>query len=287
MRLLLFVFSFLLPEIAFAQEPVPGREAFASEVDRRLEVPAAEQQRYARRLAAALAEAGVAAPSVPIGEYFVLIDRSARVQALFLYWRSPEGTWQFIGAAPVSTGRPGEYEHFLTPLGVFEHTPANPDFRAEGTFNDLGIRGYGREGMRVFDFGWVSGVRTWDRDDLGRGPPRLGQLRLQMHATDPDYLEPLLGTRHSEGCIRIPATLDVFLDRHGILDAGYEQRARDGRDPRVLLEDREPTPTPGRWLVVVETQRGARPAWARPRQAAAPDRRRAPSTATTSSSSTC
>lgn len=239
---------------ALAEQPLPGAAAFAAEVDRRLELPAAEQKRYARRLAAALAEAGIVQPSVPWGEYFVLVDRSPRVQALLLYWRSPQARWQFIGASPVSTGLPGEFEHYLTPLGAFEHTPANPDFRAEGTLNALGIRGYGRKGMRVYDFGWVSGERTWDFGGEGR-------LRLQMHATDPERLEPLLGVRHSEGCVRIPATLNTFLDRHGILDAGYEARVREGRAPRVLRADREATATPGRWLVVIDSQRRARPAW--------------------------
>jgi hypothetical protein len=36
---------------------------------------------------------------------------------------------------------------------VFEHTLDNPDFRAEGTVNEFGIRGYGTKGMRIFDFG--------------------------------------------------------------------------------------------------------------------------------------
>jgi len=283
-KALLLLLGLSLPGAALAEEPAPGAPVFSAEVERRLQVPAAEQTRYARRLAAALAEAGIAAPSVPTGEYFVLVDRSARVQALFLYWRSAQGDWQLIGASPVSTGLPGEFEHYLTPLGAFEHTPANPDFRAEGTRNDLGIRGYGREGMRVYDFGWVSGERTWES---GERSGATGRLRLQMHATDPDYLEPLLGRRHSEGCIRIPATLNAFLDRHGILDAAYEARVREGRPPRVLLEDREPTATPGRWLVVIETKRSARPAWAVPRQPPAAARRRSPSTATTSSSSTC
>jgi len=276
----LLLFCLPLAGPALAEEPLPGAQAFAAEVDMRLEVPAAEQERYARRLAAALAEAGVVAPSVPAAEYFALVDRSPRVQAVFLYWRSAQGSWQFIGASPVSTGLPGEFEHFLTPLGVFEHTPANPDFRAEGTRNELGFRGYGREGMRVYDFGWVSGERTWDFGGEGK-------LRLQMHATDPERLEPRLGERHSEGCIRIPATLNTFLDRHGILDAGYEARAREGRAPRVLRADREPTTSPGRWLVVVDSQRRTRPAWSPRPQARAVARARPASSATTSSSSTC
>jgi hypothetical protein len=99
-----------------------------------------------------------------------------------IYWMSPERVFYFIGASPVSTGKPGRFDHFETPTGVFEHTVGNPDFRSEGTRNKLGIRGYGRKGIRVYDFGWQNAVRGW-----GRGGT--GVMRLQMHATDPDLLE--------------------------------------------------------------------------------------------------
>ena len=236
---------------AHALEPRPGPEAFAREVDLRLDLPAEVQAEYAQRLQAALAQAGIADPPA---QYFVLIDRSARVQAGFVYWRSPDAAWRFVGASPVSTGRPGEYQHFLTPLGVFAHSPKNMDFRAEGTPNALGILGYGRKGMRVYDFGWVPAERSW-------GTGGAGVLRLQMHATDPRLLEPQLGQSRSEGCVRIPATLNAFIDRYGLLDADYEAAARAGKAPWVLRADREPTPWPGRWLVIVDSQRDARPAW--------------------------
>jgi len=234
---------------AAAQDP--DSAAFVREVDRRLGVPAAEQEAYAHRLESALAQASVA-ESRP--QYYVLVDRSPRVQAAFIYWRAEDSSWRFIGASPVSTGRPGEFEHFLTPIGVFEHSLANLDFRAEGTRNANGILGYGRQGMRVFDFGWVRGERTW-------GQRGTGDMRLQMHATDPGLLEPLLGVWHSKGCIRIPATLDVFIDRHGLLDADYEAAVRAGQHFWELRADRKPTPWPGRWLVVVDSLRAARPAW--------------------------
>jgi hypothetical protein len=223
--------------------------AFEREVDRKLAVPAGEQAGYAGALRAALARAGkqTARP-----EFVLLVDRSPAVQAAFLY-RISEEDWRFIGASPVATGLPGAYEHFLTPLGVFEHSPANMDFRAEGTFNDLGVRGYGLKGMRVFDFGWVMGERGW-------GGGGMSPMRLQMHATDP-ALERLLGVAHSKGCIRIPAALDRFLDHHGILDADYERAAALGRHLSILLPDREPTPWAGRYLVIIDSARSTRPAW--------------------------
>ena len=246
----------LLPAAFSAWAQDPDSAAFAREVNKRLDVPAAEQAAYADRLEAALARAKIAAAEP---QYFVLIDRSPQVQAAFIYWRAADLSWRFIGASPVSTGRPGEYEHFLTPTGVFRHSLANLDFRAEGTRNANGVLGYGRKGMRVFDFGWVSARRTW-------GPRDMGVMRLQMHATDPDLLEPLLGMWHSKGCIRIPAALDVFIDRHGLLDADYEAAVRAGQHLWELREDRKPTPWPGRWLVIVDSLRGTRPAWSPPSQ---------------------
>ncbi len=235
------------PERAFDM-----RADFARDVTRRLKVPAAEQRAYGDALQAALAADGLDSLS---GEYVALVDRSANVQALFLYFRtSPAAGWRMIGAAPVSTGRPGEFDHFLTPLGVFEHTPDNMDYRAEGTMNQNGIRGYGRRDMRIFDLGWAEGERGW-----GKGG--VSQMRFQMHATDPDRLEPLLGIRHSKGCIRIPATLNVFLDHYGVLDAEYEALVDAGDSLWVLHSDRRVTPWAGRYIVVIDSERKTRPAW--------------------------
>lgn len=229
------------------------RDVFAHEVTRRLKVPAAEQRAYADRLQTALGEKVLGNLS---GEYVVLVDRNASVQALFIYFRAtPSHTWQMIGASPVATGRPGEFDHFITPLGVFEHTPANMDFRSEGTMNENHIRGYGKRDMRIFDLGWAQGERGW-----GKGG--MSQMRFQMHATDPDRLEPLLGIRHSKGCVRIPASLNIFLDHYGILDAEYMELVASGKSLWVLKSDRQVTPWAGRYIVVVDSGRKSRPAWA-------------------------
>ena len=228
------------------------REVFGREVTRRLHVPHADQRAYGERLQAALEEKGLGELA---GEYVILVDRAADVQALFIYFRAmPDEPWQMIGASPVSTGRPGQYDHFLTPLGVFEHTPANMDFRAEGTMNENNIRGYGRRDMRIYDLGWVDGERGW-----GKGG--VSPMRFQMHATDPDRLEPLLGIRHSKGCVRIPASLNAFIDHHGIIDAEYEARVAAGKSLWVLHPDRKVTPWAGRFVVVIDSERKTRPAW--------------------------
>ncbi|WP_459708429.1 L,D-transpeptidase [Paraburkholderia sp. 2C] len=228
------------------------RDLFAHDVARRLKIPPADQRVYGMQLESALDAHTLGNLS---GEYVVLVDRNPNVQALFIYFRAvPADDWQLIGASPVATGRPGQYDHFVTPLGVFEHTPDNMDFRAEGTMNANGIRGYGRHDLRIFDLGWAQAERGW-----GKGG--VSQMRFQMHATDPDKLEPLLGIRHSKGCVRIPAALNRFLDHYGILDAEYQDLIDSGRSLWVLHADRQITPWAGRFIVVVDSARKTRPAW--------------------------
>jgi len=228
---------------------------YKAQVTRRLNVPDAEQQDYGEILSKQLAYVVDEARS----QYVLIVDRNVFVQAAMIYWRDPDGGFHFIGASPVATGKPGQFDHFETPLGIFDHNIENLDFRAEGTLNENGIRGYGRKGMRVYDFGWHKSVRGW-------GPVIDGQrgesmMRLQMHATDPDRLERQLGRARSKGCIRIPASLNMFIDHYGILDADYEEAMAAGKKFWMLLPAREPTPWSGRYLVIVDTKRPARPVW--------------------------
>jgi hypothetical protein len=223
----------------------PQSKELAQQVTPQRQLAAQAQARYARRLDDALATAGV---RIERPRFVVLVDRDPGAQALLLFWGS-QGAWQLVGASPVSTGLPGRFDHFETPLGDFEHVVDNPDFRAEGTFNEFGIRGYGRKGARVYDFGWVTANKGWgDHEPMA--------MRLQMHATDPDRLEPRLGTAQSKGCIRISASLNTFIDRYAILDEDYEAKLAEGRRFWVLREDRMPTPWSGRHLVVVDSRLG-------------------------------
>ena len=249
-----FMLAFHASQAQDVQSGVGLAAAYHVEVDRRLEVPDAEFVGYGRLAESALAEAGVVLRGP---QYLVVVDRHPYVQALFLLRRSASGEWSGIGSSPVSTGMPGSFDHFETPLGVFAHSLANPDFRAEGTLNVNGIRGYGVKGMRVFDFGWQRVPKGW-------GDGKVIEMRLQMHATDPDTLEQRLGSAQSKGCIRIPATLNTFLDRRSILDADYLQSVREGRQLWVLRSDRQPVPEAGRYLVVVESAREDRPSWSPP-----------------------
>jgi hypothetical protein len=236
------------------QTPLDMTAIYARAIDKRLEVPAPVALYYAALLDEALTQAGlVALPD----QYLVLVDRSPQVQAVFMYWKGAGALAQLIGASPASTGRPGRFDYFETPVGVFAHSLDNLDFRAEGTTNENGIRGYGIKGMRVFDFGWQQAHRGW-------GDRKSSTMRLQMHATDPDLLEHRLGSAQSKGCIRIPATLNWLIDHYGLLDADYDNAATDGKALWMLPPDREPTPWPGRYLIVVDSMAAQRPSWAHP-----------------------
>ena len=253
-NILILLLGLLVPSSAGSQEPgtrlVP---LYQQQVNRRLVLPEEEQRRYATLLSQALTKAGL--DNIP-AQFLVLVDRDIRVQAAMIFWKSEFGDFHFIGASPVSTGKPGRFEHFETPLGVFPHTLENFDFRAEGTLNEFGILGYGRKGMRIYDFGWIDAPKGW-------GDGRVSTMRLQMHATDPKILEPRLGSAQSKGCVRIPTSLNLFIDRYGILDAAYDRALSSGHQLWVLSPDREPTPWSGQYLVVVDTERDRRPQWSR------------------------
>lgn len=237
---------------ASAGQDMPLTLEFASIVHPQLQPTVDDQARYAEALQGAL-EASRRQLEAP--QFTLLVDRSPQVQAMLIFWGGGACPWQVLGASPVSTGLPGRYGHFATPLGVFEHDPANLDFRAEGTRNALGIRGYGVKGSRVFDFGWVQAPKGW-------GDQAISALRLQMHATDPDRLEPLLGSARSKGCIRISALLNEFIDRYGLIDQAYEQAVdHQHRVSWVLRKDRFAGPWAGRYMAVVDSLRSERPAW--------------------------
>jgi hypothetical protein len=57
----------------------------------------------AKALATALEASGHSALAP---QYVVLVDRSPKVQAVMVFWGSPDGGFEFIGASPASTGQP-------------------------------------------------------------------------------------------------------------------------------------------------------------------------------------
>ena len=149
---------------------------------------------------------------------------------------------------PGGTGQSGRRGYFITPVGAFLHTDGILDYRALGTFNENHIRGLGVKGMRVWDFGWQPAERGW------RVESDMAEIRLLMHATDPDYLEQRLGRPASQGCVRVPASMNRFLDKHGVLDADYERAAVDSPAFRAILATgHQPTPLAGNVLIVFDS----------------------------------
>jgi hypothetical protein len=178
----------------------------------------------------------------------LVVDRAPSVQRLWVVVATPDrASWSVIGTVRVSTGKPGRKEHFKTPVGVFVNTPDILGYRALGTRNKYGIRGIGQKGMRVWDFGWQT-TEDW------RTPGAVASVRLEMHATDPTFLEGRLGRPDSEACIRVPDRFNRFLDRFGLIDAQLTALALTSRAVAALLPaDATPSPLAGDKVVVVDT----------------------------------
>jgi hypothetical protein len=228
-----------------SSDPVDAlRSAFAAEVGSPAVPP--ERARQALALGREMLASRLDRPQA-----FLLVDRAEDADGQWAHvavggpGASP---WDIVGAGRVSTGRRGRFDHYLTPVGVFEHDGSILGWRAEGTPNAQGIRGLGARGMRVWDLGWQDAQTGW----LPR--PEMRRIRLLVHATDPVHLEPRLGTPASKGCVRVSGRMNRFLDRHAVLDAAYLAAASS--NPRIaalLPSDGVPSPLAGRFVVVVET----------------------------------
>jgi hypothetical protein len=223
------------------------RAAMVSEVVGLLAPDHAWQRDAVAHAQAMLAQTG---HRIDAPQLILLVDRDPARQRLAVMLAQPApAAWQMVGSVHVSTGQANRKDYYITPVGVFPHTDAILDFRAEGTYNEHHVRGLGTAGMRVWDFGWQWALKGWHTDGAG------GDIRLQMHATDPTLLERRLGHPASEGCVRLSSSMNRFLDRHGVLDADYEGAAvQDVRYRALLLPTRSPTRLAGRLLIVVDTR---------------------------------
>jgi hypothetical protein len=226
------------------------RARFAAEVPEARRPDAATRAERLARARAALA----ASDYTPAGPELVLVvDRHPAVQALSIVLARPDSEWEVVGETLVSTGASGRRGYYLTPTGVFLHTDAILDYRAMGTPNAQGIRGLGSRGMRVWDFGWLRAEQGWRSDG------ETGRIRFLVHATDPDHLEPRIGTPDSQGCVRVPSAVNRFLDLHGVLDVDHERAARNGdrRFAAMLHPERSPSTLAGRALIVLDSAEAA------------------------------
>jgi len=174
-------------------------------------------------------------------QYFVYVDRNPQAQNIMVgFFQSDKNKITIIGWDKVSTGNPQRKGHFITPTGVFINSMTNLGYRAEGTKNSKGWRGLGRKNSRVWDFGWQ---KTPHRNEER-------EIRLLLHATDPDFGEPRLGGVDSKGCVRISAKLNYFLDHYSILDNEYEKYVASGNHSWLLAKDRETVKAPGLIMIV-------------------------------------
>lgn len=227
-----------------AAEAARLRTALARAVPQRPSSP----ERDALWIAAVQAMLTANGQAIDRPQLIVAVDRNAAVQQLAILLAHPDGAWEVIGGSRVSTGQAGRRLYYITPTGAFPHTDAILDWRAEGTFNENRIRGLGLRGMRVWDFGWVTARKGWRSDG------EEGEIRLLLHATDPDALEQRLGRPASQGCVRVPSAMNRFLDLHGVLDLDHERAASGDERFRALLHrDRTPTILAGRLMVVIDS----------------------------------
>jgi hypothetical protein len=182
-------------------------------------------------------------------QFIIVVDRAIKRQlAILTFWDYENKNAVIIGYTPVSTGLGNvrkRKDYFFTPTGLFENSTDNPSYRALGTKNENGIRGIGAKGSRVWDFGWQKAQAGWRKNFII-------DIRMEMHATDPDYLEQRLGTPQSEGCVRIHQTFNRFLDKYGIIDKNYEDLAKT-KDLWVLKKDREPVKLAGKYINIIDT----------------------------------
>lgn len=176
-------------------------------------------------------------------QYFLLVDRNPKSQVVSLaFFDAGENTIVLVGSSKTSTGNPKRLGYYETPTGVFRNLPQNMSYRALGTRNERGWRGLGVKGSRIWDLGWQTSKHH-------KGGPI--DIRMLVHATDPDQGEKRLGTRDSQGCVRISAKLNYFLDHYGILDTLYE---KSEKAKWVLAKNRDPVTLAGSLVVVVDSE---------------------------------
>lgn len=179
------------------------------------------------------------------GEFVLIGDKSPNKQKMHIfivYEKEP----YYIGSTKISTGEKSRYDHYYTPIGIFENKTDILNYRALGTKNAKGIRGNGSKGARVYDFGWVNANKSW------KHKVKTTPIRFQMHATDVDYLEGALGRRASKGCIRLSNWFNRFIDEYGVLDYHYEMNKESSRAIKYTMSPKKVhTGFDGRYMIIM------------------------------------
>lgn len=176
-------------------------------------------------------------------QYLLVIDVNPHVQAAMLFWRLLPGSYELVGASPVSTSIAGSDSLVLQ--GLFEQARTTTRTAA------CTSRSCGSGTQRVYDFGW-------ERAGDGVTTARANAMRVQVRAAGREA-ERRLGSPCRDGCILAPSSLVSFLDEYGVLDAGLAGAAQ-----------RHVLPCRGRHLLLVDSERDDRPEWS----PAPPDGRR-------------
>ena len=197
---------------------------------------------------ARLAQASINDELVSRPQTIVWVDRNPEAQRIEILVRDQFGKCAYyykIGSAKCSTGNPTRPDHFETPVGVFENNPRHPSFRAAGKPNSNGFCGYGKKGLRVWDLGWQQASGRYASGKSGEC-----KIRMMMHSTDAAQGEPLLGTRQSKGCIRIPEKVNRFIDHYRLLDLFYVTE----KNYDLIGSDGEPNLVSGALIVVGDSR---------------------------------
>lgn len=207
------------------------REQYRRDVVPRLAMPADEVRLYGGIAELQLYNVG---RELLQPQYLLVIDSNPYVQAAMLFWRLLPGSYELVGASPVSTSaaKGGEINAVQ---GLFEQGQA-------GNVDGSCARTCGRGKQRIYDF-------AWQPTNQGFAAPGIADLRVQVRGADA-RAQRRLGTPCPEGCILLPASLISFLDEYGILDDGLPGRAQ-----------RHVLPYRGRHLMLVDSEREERPEW--------------------------
>lgn len=131
---------------------------------------------------------------------------------------------------------PGRYQLVGASPACTGSAPRNET--PEGVFERMGRTAPAPSQVHELEF-------TTQQARLVGGRMRLSEVRLCARAADKASVR-WLGSPKSDGCVLLPPTLLAFLERHGVLDAAQPTSA---------------LPYPGRFMVVIDSEREDRPAW--------------------------
>jgi hypothetical protein len=206
--------------------PYELAQRYRDHVDRRLVIPADQVGLYCGALEEDLIDHEDALRQP---QYLLMVDSNPNVQAALLFWRLMPGHHQLIGASPVSTAGPVPPSRLNCAQGLYDQARVRP------------AAAVARGSRRIYEF-----------ESRGDAGPARSHRQLQARAAQGRSAQSL-GSALSDGCILLPASLIAFLDEYGVLDAAAH--AGNGRANRAVL------PFPGRYLLMLDSDRDDRPPW--------------------------